>query len=140
MVEASETPDLHETADLDSPFYAAGVSMGLLGVIISVTFQCVDTFNIEGSEITQKYSESSYELFEEEGGDKPTLRDFFLQTEYGRCILWPQKGIEKIVMWQAKQTVGPPQSTVPQALQRVRRDPRHHDTRQYSSGLIVQGA
>src|SRR5581483_5816830 len=53
---------LIRTDDLNDPFYAAVVSMGLLGVIVSVTFQCIDTFNIEGQEITYKYSESPVEL------------------------------------------------------------------------------
>lgn len=105
--------------DVDDPFFAAAVSMGLLGVLVSVTFQCIDTFNIEGSEITYKYKESPIELFEEDGGndssDNPreTLRDFFQDREYCRCMLWPQRGIEKIVMWEAKRTEGPPKLPFP---------------------------
>src|SRR5215218_10026427 len=35
-----------------NPFFAAGVAMGLFGVIVSATFQCVDAFNISGQEST----------------------------------------------------------------------------------------
>ena len=49
--------------DLTDPFYAAGVSMGLLGVIVSATFQCVPTFDIIGSETITTVDNCAIDLF-----------------------------------------------------------------------------
>src|SRR5215475_1619466 len=43
-----EIHEYRQSDNFDDPFYAAGVSMGLLGIITSVTFQCVDRFAIQG--------------------------------------------------------------------------------------------
>lgn len=32
---------------------------------------------------------------------KPTVEEFFVNTEYTRWIYWPQPGVEKLVVWQA---------------------------------------
>jgi hypothetical protein len=88
--------------------------MGLLGVITSVTFQCEPEFNIEGREITHRYGDAEYELFAPVGAaSRPTLTDFFKTVEYGRGMWWPQRGIEKIVLWQARRIAGEPQKPFP---------------------------
>lgn len=102
------------TDDENDEFYGAAVSMGLLGVITSVTFQCEPDFNITGREITNRYGDGEHDLFSEgPAGGKPTLRDFFKTAPYGRCMLWPQKHIEKIVIWQAERLTGEPSKPFP---------------------------
>jgi hypothetical protein len=97
----------------DDPFFAVGVSLGLLGVITSVIFQCEPTFNVGGKEITTGYGDCAYDLFGEVGSTWPTLQDFFLHTEYGRCMWWPQRGIRKMVVWQASRLTGEPEKPFP---------------------------
>ncbi len=100
--------ELSRTDDPDDPFYAAGVSMGLLGVITAVTLQCVPRYTVEGDERTSSYADCEIDLFGEETQDRrPSLETFLRQTEHGRLLWWPQKGVEKVTVWQAKKM--PPQ-------------------------------
>jgi FAD/FMN-containing dehydrogenase len=99
------TGQVHEfrkSDDPDDPFYAAGVSLGLLGIITSVTFQCVPNYNISGVETTSSYEKCAIDLFGS-GNGKPSLEDYFRHTEHTRLMWFPQKGVEKIIVWQARQ-------------------------------------
>lgn len=90
----------------DDPFYGAGVAtMGLFGVIISATFKCVPTFNIQGTETTtlDNFEACTIDLFGDGSKGKPSLQTFFEKTQYTRLMWWPQKGITKMVVWQASQ-------------------------------------
>lgn len=82
-----------------NPFYAAGVSMGLLGIISTVTLQCVDRFDIIGQQVTAKTEDSPVALF----GDG-TLEQYFCDTQYTRILWWPQQGVEKVQTWEARRT------------------------------------
>ena len=115
LVDGSGTMrEFRRSDDPDDPFFAAGVSMGLLGIITSVTFQCVPTFNIAGEETTSGYDECAFDQFSPEGeATKPTMAEFFRTAEYGRGMWWPQKRIEKIVVWQAKRSEGEPEEPFP---------------------------
>lgn len=107
LVDGSGNPrDFHKTENKDDPFYAVGVCMGLLGIITSVTFQCIPTFNIVGTETTSGYDDCALNLFGE--GGKPSTAAFFKSAEYGRMMWWPQKGIQKILVWEAKRIAASP--------------------------------
>lgn len=93
---------LTTTDNKDSPFYAAGVSMGLLGVVTSVTFECVPRYDVIGSERTSKYKDCEIDLFGDGTSNRPSLETFFRQTEHSRLMWWPQKGVRKMVVWQAR--------------------------------------
>jgi len=80
-------------------FFAAGCSMGLLGVISTVTLQCVDRYDVIGDETIRPYED----LAGAEGGDAPAaLADFFAREEYARVLWWPQPGVNKLVSWRAR--------------------------------------
>ncbi len=97
-----EVHELTKTADLDDRFYAAGVSMGLLGVVTAVTLQCVSRYNVEGSERTSSYADCQVDLFGPGSGpQRPSLERFLTDTEHSRLLLWPQRGVEKVTVWQA---------------------------------------
>ncbi len=87
----------------DDLFFAAGVSMGLLGIITEATFQCVRSFNIIGEESTTTVDGCSVDLFGDGGNGKPSLEDFLRTTEYTRLMWWPQKDVERMVVWKAAQ-------------------------------------
>ena len=93
--------EYHKTDDLDDPFYAAGVSMGLLGVITSVTFQCVDRFAIVGMETTSSYQNCKIDLFGEGTIDKPSLETFLRDRPHARMMWFPQQHIERMIVWEA---------------------------------------
>jgi D-arabinono-1,4-lactone oxidase/FAD binding domain-containing protein len=87
--------------DPGDPFYAAGLSMGLLGVVTSVTLQCVPRFIVEGEERTSSYDDCEIDLF----GDAPgrqSLEAFLRETEHCHVLLWPQKGVRKASVWKAQ--------------------------------------
>ena len=90
----------------NDPFFAAGVSLGLFGVIVSATFQCVPRFAVYGTETTSLVASCAIDLF---GNGVPgvpalpSLAQYFRQTDYARLMWWPQSGVEKMVVWEAHQ-------------------------------------
>jgi D-arabinono-1,4-lactone oxidase/FAD binding domain len=103
-----------DDADPDG-FYAAGIGLGLFGFIVSATFQCVDTFNIEGTETISTVANCAIDLFASGQND---LRSFMQKTEYTRLIWWPQEYVQKTVVWQAKQ-IAPVSGFQPKPYQEV---------------------
>jgi hypothetical protein len=89
-----------ETGDL---FYAAGVSLGLLGIITEATFSLVDKFDIKGEETTTTVDDCKIDLFGNGSGSKKSLEDFLTETEYTRLMWWPQQDLERMVVWEAHQ-------------------------------------
>ncbi len=83
-------------------FFAAGVSMGLLGVITSVTIQLIDKFDIIGSQSTLPVDDCGIDLFGTGNADMPGIESFFRTTEYARLMWWPQRKVEKMVVWKAR--------------------------------------
>jgi hypothetical protein len=83
-------------------FDALGVSVGLLGIVTSVTFQCVDNYNIIGQESCTTTGDCPIDLFGPGDAQRPSLAKFLKETEYARIMWWPQKGVDKAVVWQAR--------------------------------------
>jgi FAD/FMN-containing dehydrogenase len=90
--------DLSESSNRDL-FHAASISMGLCGVISTVTIQCVDRFDVIGHEAITEVSACDVDLF---GSGIDSLTHFLTQTPHARLLWWPQKGAEKMVVWQAR--------------------------------------
>ncbi len=83
----------------DNPFFATVPSMGLLGVITEVTFQCLPRYHVIGTETTHDVDKSPIDLF----GDGPTsLRAWAERTEHVRALWWPQRGVERVTFWEAR--------------------------------------
>ncbi|HYQ02244.1 MAG TPA: D-arabinono-1,4-lactone oxidase [Polyangiaceae bacterium] len=83
----------------DELFEAALCSMGLLGVISTVTLQCVPRYDIIGEEHITSESDTAYSLF---GDGHEGLDGFFRTSEYARLMWWPQEGVRQVVTWQAR--------------------------------------
>jgi len=95
------TGAVRELSREDDPerFHAAVVSMGLFGIVSSVTFQCVPRFDVIGSESVSTLARCPVDLFE----DGPRgLATYLRQTPYARLLWWPQRGVDKVVIWQAR--------------------------------------
>jgi len=82
-------------------FGAVGVSMGLLGILSTVTFRCVEKFAIEGDEATSSYDDCAIDVFGPGDATRPSLEQWLRKTPYGRIMWWPQRGVERLVVWQA---------------------------------------
>ncbi len=92
------------TGDEDDPFYGvAFANLGLMGILVSVTFQCIPSYNISGSEQAYKYEESCpVDLFDSGSNSIPDLKHFFYQPQYTRLLWWPQSTVKKMVIWKAE--------------------------------------
>lgn len=94
------------TLTFDAPrkdwFCAAGVGLGLCGVISTITFACEPTYDIVGSETISHANDSpDLDFYGSRGGVVPTLEQFLLQTDYTRLMWWPQRDFDRLVVWQA---------------------------------------
>jgi FAD/FMN-containing dehydrogenase len=95
VYELHPNPDDPNDAE-ENPFYAAGVSMGLLGIISTVTFQCVDRFEVVARQLTTSFAACPVDLFGDKNGG---LQKWSEDEVYNRVLLWPQKGVEKVQLW-----------------------------------------
>lgn len=86
----------------DDPFFGVGVSMGLLGVIVSVTLQCVPAFNVIGELHTAPSTACAFDFAGPGKAGKPSLEKFFNQQEYSRLLWWPYHTVQRIITWQAR--------------------------------------
>lgn len=99
----------------DDPFFAVGLaSLGVMGVIVSATFKCIDTFNITGTETTSTCGDDcQINLFGPTITDTPDAKgklgfqDFLEQTDYTRTMWWPQHNIQRAVVWKATRMMLP---------------------------------
>lgn len=90
-----------KSSDLNDPFYAVGVSMGLLGVITSVTLQCVPAFNIIGQEKTTPQASSDFDFLGNGNNTTPSLQQYISQTEFSRLLWWPFPTLQRMIAWKA---------------------------------------
>ena len=87
----------------DEMFGAISLSLGLLGIITKVRLQLNKYYNIYGQEFTTPTSLKScpIDLFGPGRDDKPGMREFLEKTPYTRILWWPQRGVNRVVTWQA---------------------------------------
>ena len=91
--------------DPDDPFWGlAYAHLGVMGMMVEMTLQLERAFNIAGTETTGYVTDCEVDLFGPGSASKPSLQQFLTQTEYTRLLWWPQPGVDKIVLWQAKRT------------------------------------
>jgi D-arabinono-1,4-lactone oxidase/FAD binding domain len=83
----------------DPQFDAVAVSLGLCGAITSVEFQCEPWFDVIGHETTTHTQDCEIDLC---GSGPRSLREFLAQTPYTRLLWWPQAGVDKVTVWQAR--------------------------------------
>ncbi len=93
------------TIDGDDPdwFRAAGVGLGLCGVISTVTFRVVPTFDVVGREAASTVMKSpDCDFYANRPHERlPSLEQFLLDTDYVRIMWWPQYDFDRLVTWQA---------------------------------------
>jgi FAD/FMN-containing dehydrogenase len=91
--------EVHEFRHGDEGFDATLVHLGLLGVVTSVTLRTHPRFDLVGSERVLPETGGEVDLLAE----GPTgLAAFLASTPYARVLWWPQRGVEKIVVWAAR--------------------------------------
>ncbi|WP_028660389.1 D-arabinono-1,4-lactone oxidase [Nocardioides insulae] len=113
------TSDAPSPPRADNPFYAAGVSLGLLGVVTDVTFTRANAFQIIGQESVTTEADCAVDLFGPGAGDKPSLAGFLRSTDYTRLTWWPQREVGRVALWRAEPLSGPFPKGAPQPYQEL---------------------
>jgi len=90
---------VHDLTRDDERFHAVGCAFGLLGIISTVTFQCIDHYDIVGREDITTEAETPYALY---GDGESGLEGFLRRTEYARLMWWPQERVRRVATWQAR--------------------------------------
>jgi FAD binding domain-containing protein/D-arabinono-1,4-lactone oxidase len=106
VYDLAPNPDDPRDEDTNA-FFAAGVAMGLFGIISTVTFQCVPTYNVLGQAVTAGASDARAPALVYEDGPRG-LRQWSLDQEYHRALIWPQRGIDRIEFWSARRSAPDP--------------------------------
>jgi D-arabinono-1,4-lactone oxidase len=104
LIDASGQARWIAKADKPDLFDAVGVSMGLLGIISKIRLKLTPTFNIYGQECTTRTAleHCPIDLFGPGRHGKRSLQAFLEQVPYTRLLWWPQPGVERVVIWQAR--------------------------------------
>lgn len=86
----------------NNPFYAVGVSVGLMGIISTVTFQCEPRYDVVGKQVTSASGKCAIKLFD---AGMAGLKSYYEKNDggdtYTRLLWWPQKGVDKVELWSA---------------------------------------
>jgi hypothetical protein len=95
-----------EDPNLDG-FHSMMPSLGLLGVVSTITFECTDDFAIDGQETVTTVDGGPVDLLGR-GDGRPSLERFLRDAEFARLEWWPQRGADRLVTWQAARMQAPP--------------------------------
>ena len=90
-------------------FNAIVLSLGLLGIVSKVRLKLTPNFNIYGQQITYPIDATCpIDLFGPGSPTQPGLETFLRETPYSRLLWWPQKGVNRLVIWQASRGAAMP--------------------------------
>jgi hypothetical protein len=92
----------------DEEFFSMAPSLGLMGVVSKITLKCVDDFAIAGRETTTTLDRCSIDLLGDGSAGHESLQRFLRGTDYARLEWWPQRGAERVLVWQARRLSPPP--------------------------------
>jgi hypothetical protein len=79
-------------------------SLGLLGVITAVRIRCEPLFTIVGQESIVDLEHAAIDIAGPGRDGRPSLASFLTEAEYARIEWWPQRGAERVLIWQAQRT------------------------------------
>jgi FAD/FMN-containing dehydrogenase len=94
--------NVHDFTRDDDRFWALSPSVGLLGVISTVTLECDELFAIEGTEAVSTLDGCVADVLGDGSGGRPSLEQYLRDTPFTRLEWWPQRGAERIVTWEAR--------------------------------------
>lgn len=95
---------LEVTRDDPDPdlFYAMCPNLGLLGVVSKIVLECVEAFDIEGTEATTTVETCPVDLFGDGSPGRPAIASFLREADFARLEWWPQRGADRVLTWQAR--------------------------------------
>lgn len=92
----------------DPEFAHVGLSLGLLGVLSTITLKLEPEYILRGWTSVQQAGDCQIDLFGDGDATRPSLQKFFETNAYSRLLYWPQKGVERVEIWTAERAVKPP--------------------------------
>ncbi len=92
----------NRSGNTDDPFYAAGLSMGLFGIITSVTLKCIVSFDIIGQEKVTVDTNCEFDFYGPGNATTPSLQEYISTAEFSRTLWWPIKTLKRVIAWKAK--------------------------------------
>ncbi len=84
-------------------FFAAGVSMGLFGVLARVWMRVQKTYNVTGGELSVAFDEAPIDMAGSGKPNRPSLASDFAERDYARVLWWPQNDLDRVQIWHAEQ-------------------------------------
>jgi D-arabinono-1,4-lactone oxidase len=108
LVDGRGEPQVFSGTDGERGLPALLPSLGLLGVITAVTLRCEPLFTIAGQEAIVDLAGAEMDLEGPGDAERPSLASFLTQAEYARIEWWPQRGAERLIVWQAQRTAVQP--------------------------------
>jgi FAD/FMN-containing dehydrogenase len=76
-------------------FHAALVSMGLFGIVSTVTLQCVPSYDVQSYESIVAAERAPFRMA---ATGPEGLESFLRQSPFARVLWWPQSGVDKLVV------------------------------------------
>ncbi len=104
LIDGRGEPQVFSGSDGERGLPAVLPSLGLLGVITEVTLRCEPLFTISGQEAIVDLPGAPFDLEGPGDADRPSLVAFLRAVEYCRIEWWPQRGAERLIVWQAQRT------------------------------------
>jgi FAD/FMN-containing dehydrogenase len=91
-------------------FRAAGIGLGLCGVISTITLRCIPAYDIVGRETVSATRRAADMDFygDRPASGLPSLEQFLLDADYARLMWWPQRRFDRLVVWQARRAAFDP--------------------------------
>ena len=96
-------------------FHGVVPHLGLLGIVTKVRLRCCPAFTVKGKQVTSTPKEMKLDLSGE--GVGTPLADFLRDREYARLDWWPQRGSERVRIWEGKSDGPPPTKFKPKRFQ-----------------------
>lgn len=103
--------EVHEVTRGDEDpglFYAMCPNLGLLGVVSTIVFECVEAFDIVGREATTTVETCQVDIFGGGAPPRPSLETFLREADFARLEWWPQRGADRVLTWQARRIASEP--------------------------------
>ncbi len=90
------------SSNLNDPFFAVGASLGLMGIITSVTLQCVKDFHVVGTLMVHHANALPFDFVGKGKSKKPSLEKYLADSEFTRLMWWPFPTVNRVIAWQAR--------------------------------------
>src|SRR5690606_22937134 len=83
-------------------FFAAGVAMGLLGVVAKVWLDVGKRYNVVGRADATRLDACPIDLLGDGDADHKSLETYLRESPYCRLLWWPQHKFNRVQVWECE--------------------------------------